>query len=99
MGRWLGVDEESKGVRVYWPDTKTVTIEHNTYFDNSSADRLEGEENIDDTEFIEIRDDSPNTIEATPTRDVPVVREPQELHDDPIERSRTENLRKRFKTC
>ena len=42
-GRWLGVDEKSKGVRVYWPDTKTVTIERNTYYDNSSVCHLEGE--------------------------------------------------------
>jgi hypothetical protein len=26
-GRWLGLDERSKGIRVYWPDTKTVSIE------------------------------------------------------------------------
>ena len=45
-GRWLGVDEESKGVRVYWPDTGTVTVERNTYYDNSSASHLEGEQNI-----------------------------------------------------
>ena len=53
MGKWLGIDDESNGVRVYWPDTKTVTVEQNTYFDNSSADRLGGEENIEDIEFIE----------------------------------------------
>ena len=23
-GRWLGIDGRSKGVRIYWPDTKTV---------------------------------------------------------------------------
>jgi hypothetical protein len=34
-GRWLGVDEQSKGVRVWWPDTKTVTVERNCYYDNS----------------------------------------------------------------
>jgi len=26
-GKWLGVDEESKGIRVYWPDMKNVTVE------------------------------------------------------------------------
>ena len=26
-GRWMGVSDESKGVRVYWPDTKTVSTE------------------------------------------------------------------------
>jgi len=28
-GRWLGVDEQSKGVRIYWPDTKSITVERN----------------------------------------------------------------------
>jgi hypothetical protein len=40
------------GQRVYWPDTKTVTIERNTYFDNSSVDRLEGEEKLDSTRML-----------------------------------------------
>lgn len=48
------MDDESKGVRVYWPDTKTLTVERNTYFDNSSVSHLEGEQNTDDIEFIEI---------------------------------------------
>jgi hypothetical protein len=45
-GKWLGIDEESKGVRVYWPDTKTITVEWNTYYDNLSASHLEGEQTI-----------------------------------------------------
>jgi hypothetical protein len=48
-GRWLGMDEGSKGVQVYWPDTKTTTVERNTYFDDS-APHLEGENNIQLTE-------------------------------------------------
>jgi hypothetical protein len=43
-GRWLGVDEQSKGVRIYWPDTRTITVERNTYYDDSSASDLEGEQ-------------------------------------------------------
>ena len=42
-GRWLGLDEESKGVRVYWPDSKTVTVKRNITYDNSSANRFEEE--------------------------------------------------------
>ena len=26
-GWWLGVDEKSKGVRIYWPDSRTVSVE------------------------------------------------------------------------
>src|ERR1700678_4452270 len=46
-GRWLGIDEESKGARVYWPESKTVTVEQNTYFDNTSANRFEEEEAVE----------------------------------------------------
>jgi hypothetical protein len=45
-GKWIGMDDESKGARVYWPDTKTVTVERNIYFDNSSASRFEEEEAV-----------------------------------------------------
>jgi hypothetical protein len=43
-GRWIGVDEQSKGMRIYWPDTKTITVERNIYFDDSLASDLEGEQ-------------------------------------------------------
>jgi len=46
-GRWLGIDEESKGARVYWPESKTVTVKQNTYFDNTSANRFEEEEAVE----------------------------------------------------
>jgi hypothetical protein len=42
----MGLDERSKGVRIYLPDTRTVGIERNVYVDKTgaSASRLEGEE-------------------------------------------------------
>src|ERR1700678_1362098 len=43
-GKWLGVDEESKGAHVYWPDNKTVTVEWNIYYENPSVNRFEEEE-------------------------------------------------------
>ena len=39
-GRWMGISEDSKGVRVYWPDKKTITTEHNVYFDKKSSSVL-----------------------------------------------------------
>ena len=56
-GKWMGVSDESKGVRVYWPDKKTVSTERNVYFDktSSSVPRLEGEE----WEFTETKPDKP----------------------------------------
>ena len=60
-GKWLGVDEESKGVRVYWPDTKTITVERNTYYDDSSASHLEGEHTV------ELTTNETNTDSSTPS--------------------------------
>ena len=31
-GRWMGISKESKGIRVYWPDKKTVSTERNVYY-------------------------------------------------------------------
>ena len=42
-GRWIVVDEQLKGVRVYWPDKKSVTVEQNVYYDRMSASCPEGE--------------------------------------------------------
>ena len=46
-GRWLGVDMESKGARVYWADNKTVTVKRNIYYDNSSVSHLEEEQDAE----------------------------------------------------
>ena len=51
-GKWLGLDDESKGAWVYWPDSKTVTVERNIYFDNSSASRFEEEEAVNVTKKV-----------------------------------------------
>ena len=58
-GKWMGIDEESKGVRVYWPNTKTITVERNTYYDNSSTSNLEGED-------VHITETTPDAPDAQP---------------------------------
>ena len=35
-GRWLGIDDRSKGIQIYWPETRTVSVECNVYFDKTS---------------------------------------------------------------
>jgi len=40
--RQLGLDEQSKGIRVYWPDKQTVIVERNVYYEPTA--RNEGEE-------------------------------------------------------
>jgi len=38
-GRFMGFDEESKSIRVYWPSKKIVTIEQDIYWNKESAIR------------------------------------------------------------
>jgi hypothetical protein len=45
-GRWLGVDEQSKGVQIYWLDTKSITVERNIYYDDMSASSYKGEQDV-----------------------------------------------------
>ena len=65
-GRLMGIDEQSKGIRIYWPDKMTVGIERNVYYDKSTASvsRIEGEEGI-----IEMKTDLPNSM--NPTSNIP----------------------------
>ena len=43
-GHWMGVDDESKGVWIYWPDTKTITVERNIYYNDLSVSHSKGEQ-------------------------------------------------------
>ena len=67
-GQWLGVDKQSKGFQVYWPDKRTVSTKRNVYHDKtcSLVDRLEGE----DWEFIEMTTDLPES--SKPTKPTPI---------------------------
>jgi len=55
-GRWVGIDETSKGIRVYWPDKRNGTVERNVYYDKTgaSASHFKGE---DWNDFIEMKVD------------------------------------------
>src|SRR6266545_1576101 len=81
-GHWLGIDDESKGIRVWWPDTKTVGVERNVYYDNScsSASHFEGEN--DGREFVEMRTDKPF---------VPLKKSPTVTSETPESPSTTQN--------
>jgi Reverse transcriptase (RNA-dependent DNA polymerase) len=59
-GRWLGIDEQSKGFCIYRPDKWTVTTERNVYYDEScsSVCHLKGE----DWEFVETKTDKPESL-------------------------------------
>ena len=80
-GRWLGIDNESKGVRVYWPETKTVTVERNVYYDNSSVSRLEEEQEPVRITKTDVKDE-PERLVDPPTAN---------LQDDPEDLSTPES--------
>ncbi len=69
-GRWMGIDEQSKGARVYWPDKHNVTIERNIYYDETctSVSRFEGED-WDGFVEIETKPDSPDSNPKIPDTD------------------------------
>ena len=95
-GRWMGLDDQSKGVRVYWPDKRKVSIERNVYVDKTGASnsRLEGE---DWDGFIETKLDEPITPKSmAPPKNsepslssdmppVPAIEDPDSGSDTPIE--------------
>ena len=64
-GRWMGLDEQSKGVQIYWPDKRNVGVERNVYVDKTgaSASRLEGEEWDG---FVETNTDTPSIPKIPP---------------------------------
>ena len=71
-GRWLGVDEQSKGFRVYWLDKRTVSTERNVYHDKTCllVDHLKGE----DWEFVEMTTDLAKSLTPTnPTQTQPTA--------------------------
>ena len=69
-GRWMGIDEQSKGVHVYWPDKTTVGVERNVYYRSiASVSRLEGEEGgIIETKTDSSREIPPKDNNSTPPR-------------------------------
>ena len=67
-GRWLGVEEQSKGLRIYWLDTKSITVEHNVYYDDMSASCNEEEQD----EVVVMKSDLPK-ISTTPEITTPDV--------------------------
>ena len=76
-GRWLGMDEESKGARIYWPDTKIVSVERNIYYEKLSASHSDEEEEVNvikTTADLPIIDNPPavsRTVTGNPQPDVP----------------------------
>jgi hypothetical protein len=57
-GRWVGIDDRTtNGFWIYWPDTRTVTVERNIHFDKMqvSMECLKGE----DWEFVKLSTDAP----------------------------------------
>ena len=86
----MGVDEQSKGYRISWLDTKSITVERNIYYDDSSASRNEGEQD----DVVVTKTNSPTTsktpVVETPAEDdiseaetpAPCIRKPSQRVQD-----------------
>ncbi|THH14813.1 hypothetical protein EW146_g5572 [Bondarzewia mesenterica] len=70
-GRWVGVDEVVKGCRVYWPQSKTVSVERNVYFAPPS-ERLEGEHGDMDLPGETVS--TPSPVNSVPTPAQPTLK-------------------------
>src|SRR5688572_24065794 len=83
----MGIDETSKGCRVYWPDRRTVTVEHNIYFNNvdaASGPGFEGENEEGGAIPVETRPDAPsNTKSSSISPDTPAIPAPVNTQTDP----------------
>jgi hypothetical protein len=79
-GRWVGIDDSSKGCCVYWPDTKSLTVERNVYFDKTAVSvvRLKGENinfEIEPTDLCTVPDPTHLPKADKPTQKAPSVNE------------------------
>jgi hypothetical protein len=75
-GRWVGFAANSKGSRIYWPQTRKVTVERNVYTrkDDAPMDRFEGEDWIFE----------PDTAPPQPEENIADAPAPTTLQNDPI---------------
>ena len=70
-GRWIGMDDQSKGAQIYWPDSKMVTVERNISCDNMSMNHFEEIETValNQTSII----NSPNIITPNTNDNPPAI--------------------------
>lgn len=89
-GKWLDLDEKSKGMRIYWPETKTVSVKQNIYIDKSSVSHLKEEE---EDRAIEMNPDLPanpqkSTFSTNTLPDQPSI--PKNPHNQAPSESQTD---------
>jgi hypothetical protein len=79
-GHWVGIDDSSKSCCIYWPDTKSLTVKWNVYFDKTAMSLvcLEGENidfEIEPTDLCTVPDPTPLPKADKPTQKAPSVNE------------------------
>ena len=85
-GRWLGIDLESKGVWIYWPDNKKVNVERNIYFDKTSVNHLK-----DENDQVALTRTNPPIVQI-PAIQTPVI--PEETADESDTNASSKRTRK-----
>ena len=75
--RFIGFDDESKGIRVYWPKQRKVSIERDVYVDKNRA-LLPDEVSIEGVEDVFDNQDTSHKT-SSHTNDSPNTRDPNDL--------------------
>ena len=78
----MGINNESKGAWVYWPDTKTITVKRNIYHDNTAVNRQE-DKNI--------------VIGLTRNNPPPIIQENPVNHEESADKSKVKATSKRIR--
>ncbi|KIJ45343.1 hypothetical protein M422DRAFT_121161, partial [Sphaerobolus stellatus SS14] len=64
-GRWLGIDDQSKGFRIYWPEKRTVTTERNDW------ELIQAETDAPSSSNRQIPPPTPSSNNPTPLQSIP----------------------------
>jgi hypothetical protein len=77
-GQWVGLDDNSKDTRIYWPDSKTVSVQCNIYMRNNQ-DLMEHLESEDWTfKWEDVSEENVPASEDNPQPQVPPVEAEQD---------------------
>jgi hypothetical protein len=93
-GRWVGVSEKRKGFRVYWPDSRSITVERNVYSDKTAGvSRVEGEDW--DINLPTPSEQPPSQTKSSSSTPVPHVEPTPDPEPEPTRRIRKPSQRVR----
>lgn len=83
---WVGYDLQSKGHRVYWPDTQRVTVKRNVRFGEHDPTPLTVDDIELEGEHVETASNKPESVASEPEEpEEPSLEQPSDTEDVPDE--------------